>query len=110
MDTLECALHYAEVGLLTFPIHGILDGTCTCGRLRCPHPGKHPRTKRGVRDATGRSDQIRNWIWQSSNIGIACGNDLVVLDIDPRSGGMESLGRLQERYGPEPFITVTSQT
>jgi len=42
-----------------------------------------------VKDATTDQEQVRRW-WRSfprSNIGLAMGNGLMVIDIDPRHGG-----------------------
>jgi putative DNA primase/helicase len=67
--------------------------------------GKHPRTRNGLLDATTDSETIRQWFarWPEANIGIACGpSGLVVLDIDPRHGGDESLRNLEDQYGHLP--------
>lgn len=60
---------------------------------------------RGYLDATTDPDQIRAW-WTrfpDANIGIACGaSGLVVLDVDPRNGGEETLARLVAKHGPLP--------
>lgn len=51
--------------------------------------GKHPRTLHGFEAATTDEDQIRRWwgMWPDSNVAIATGHGLIVLDIDPRNGG-----------------------
>lgn len=91
---LDSALKYAEFfNWKVFPLHTIVDGRCTCGRSNCTSPGKHPRTENGVKDATTDAETIKGWWskWPDSNIGIATGNGLVVLDVDPRHGGDESI-------------------
>jgi hypothetical protein len=35
-----------------FPVHSIHNGVCTCSHADCGSPGKHPRTPRGLTDAT----------------------------------------------------------
>lgn len=49
----------------------------------------------GVHDATSNPDQIRTWgrICPNGNIGVACGeaSGIIVLDVDPRHGGMPRL-------------------
>jgi len=68
-----------------FPVHGIDDqGRCTCQKAGCTTPGKHPRTRRGFKDATTDAATIRAWWrkWRSANIGIRTGGDIVVLDVD----------------------------
>jgi predicted P-loop ATPase len=101
----RAALHYAtQFGWRVFPLHSVDDGRCSCGRADCHGAGKHPRTPRGCTDATTDATQIRAWWaqWPDANIGVATGGGLVVLDIDPRSGGDESLVELRRRLGAVP--------
>jgi hypothetical protein len=105
------ALDLAGRGLAVLPVYGIVNGRCGCGDPKCSSPGKHPRTKHGHRDATVDADQIRMW-WRAcpiANVGVRTGNGLLVLDIDPRNGGVESLAALQKEHGAIP-LTVTVRT
>ncbi len=72
---LSTALRYASGGLAVIPLHGTKDGTCTCQCDNCCIPGRHPRTKHGVRDATTDPRLIRQmWKkWPNAKIGIALG-------------------------------------
>ena len=107
---LECA----ALGLHVVPMHTIEDGHCSCvATSACPRLGKHPITRHGVNDATADGEQIDRW-WTElpdANIGIAAGQEsgILVLDIDPRNGGTETLQRLEKELGPLP-PTVTSNT
>jgi hypothetical protein len=51
-------------------------------------------------------DEIGRWFrsWPDANIGIVTGllSGLVVLDIDPRHGGTDSLSRIEGEHGPLP--------
>lgn len=47
----SAALRYAARGWAVFPLHGFRDGRCTCGQAACEHPGKHPRTSHGCKNA-----------------------------------------------------------
>jgi len=101
----KAAIAYAQkFGWHVFPVHTIRDGKCSCGKADCGSPGKHPLTRNGVKDATTDPDQIRMWWkeWPDANVGIAGGNGLVILDIDPRHGGDESLDELITEHGPLP--------
>src|SRR5262249_25320402 len=104
---LGAALRYAGRGWPVFPVHIAVKGGCSCHNSACPHPGKHPRTAHGFHDATMNVDTVRAW-WEfdfpRSNVGIRTGQEsrLVVLDVDPRHGGDESLRQLEEQYGPLP--------
>jgi putative DNA primase/helicase len=107
-------LQYASLGLPVIPIHGISGGRCTCQAGQdCPRPGKHPHTAHGVHDATTDPDQIKSWWekWPDANIGIetGVGSGIVVLDVDPRHGGRETLEELEKRLGQLPD-TVTAWT
>ena len=108
------ALRYARRGLLVVPMHTIKDGKCSCPKgYGCERAGKHPMTSHGVNDATTDHEQIDKW-WTEhpdANIGIAAGrgSGILVLDIDPRNGGTETLQRLEKELGPLPE-TVTSNT
>ena len=86
----DAALAYAERGWQVFPLHGVRDGSCSCGNPDCPprSRGKHPRTQHGVKDATDDVEQVEQWWsrWPDANIGIATGESsgFWVLDIDVR--------------------------
>ncbi|WBO58048.1 bifunctional DNA primase/polymerase [Acidocella sp. MX-AZ03] len=101
------ALEYAALGWPVIPLHSVAGGNCTCEkRAACPTPGKHPRTKNGVKDASSDSAVIARWFgrWPDANVGIATGvlSGLMVLDIDPRHGGGESLEELCKRHTALP--------
>ena len=101
---LEFALRAAERGWPVIPLHWVKNGKCSCGAQDCPNTGKHPLTEHGVNDATTDEKKIREW-WRENpkaNIGIAMGNDIFVLDVDPRHGGDGSLQQMQEEYGALP--------
>lgn len=58
----------------------------------------------GKDDATTDPEQIERW-WQrqpNSNIGIATGHGFVVLDVDPRHDGDDTLAELESEYGRLP--------
>lgn len=54
--------------------------------------------------------QIPSWLERGGNIGVLLGDDDIVLDVDPRNGGLESLERLQRDLGIDlsSFPTVLS--
>jgi hypothetical protein len=104
---LKIALLYAKQGWLVFPLFRPIEGRCPCRNPECANIGKHPSTKRGFLDATTDENQIREW-WEFAytiaNIGIRTGQEsgLVVLDVDPRHGGDETLRQLEAQHGPLP--------
>src|SRR5262245_17069661 len=88
---LTTALSYAARGWPVLACHSVQDGRCSCGNTACEHAGKHPRTAHGVKDATTDPATITAWWqqWPDANVAIATGavSGLVIIDVDPRSGG-----------------------
>ncbi len=99
---LIAALDYARRGWPVIPLHTLTADGCSCHH-ECSSVGKHPRTKHGLKDATTDKESIRSWWdeWPDANVGIVAGAEsgLVVLDVDPRHGGDESLRRLERVLG-----------
>ena len=91
-DLLAHALDYAATGWHVFPCHTPIerDGTtiCSCSKgAACPEKtqGKHPRTIKGLTDATRDPEQIRKWwtMWPTANIGgIPASANLIAFDLD----------------------------
>lgn len=81
---LVCALRMASAGWGVIPLHTPIDGACDCHRPGCSSPGKHPRTKNGLSDATTDPDQIRRWwgTWTAANVGAVVPDGFIVVDVD----------------------------
>lgn len=113
---LTYARGYAAWGWPVLPLHGIVEGRCTCGQ-DCGSPGKHPiaaAAPHGLKDATVLQARVEEW-WSRypySNVGIRTGaaSGLLALDIDPRHGGWESLSRMEQEHGKLPSPTPTVHT
>jgi putative DNA primase/helicase len=85
------ALRYARLGLRVFPLW--------------PR-SKHPRRTPGYRAATRDAARITAW-WAENpryNIGLATGDGLIVLDIDPAHGGMRWWDAHRAQAPPTPTI------
>jgi hypothetical protein len=93
----EAALHYAAQGWPVLPL---------AIRGKVPKiPGGH-----GFQDATLDLDQIRGWWrrWPRANVGIwPGGGGMVVIDVDPDRGGLDTMLALDEAHDPE-FIPITA--
>ncbi|MHB8419130.1 MAG: bifunctional DNA primase/polymerase [Myxococcales bacterium] len=69
--------------------------------------GKLPLTAHGCRDATSDAAAVRAWWqrWPGANVGLATGGGLLVVDVDPRHGGAESLAGLPELPATRESLT-----
>lgn len=112
---LDWALEYARRGWQIFPLHTVRDGKCSCGNESCTDAGKHPRGRRGLKEATNDEAQIRAWFdWNAppSNIGLATGKNsgITVIDIDIGEGkkGAESWAELTKEEGEPLTLTATT--
>ena len=115
-DLVQAALGYAALGWPIIPIHTVRDNACSCGKPDCPSPGKHPRTRHGLKDATTDPLVIEQYWkrWPVANIGVRTGQSppgagILTLDIDPRHGGDKSLDQLIQEHG-EPPKTIEAIT
>ena len=94
------AVDYARRGYWVFPVEP--RGKKPLGRL-VPH---------GLNQASNDPEVVAAW-WRAApnaNIGISCGpSKLVVIDVDPRHGGDESIRDLMAKY-PELDDTLTGET
>lgn len=107
-DMLAAALDYAAQGWHVFPCHTpfVRDGVtmCSCSKgADCPEKtqGKHPRTIKGLSDATRDPALIATWwgMWPTANIGaIPATANLIAFDLDTDSAmaTAQSLGLFAE--------------
>ena len=82
-------------------------------RPECSSPGKHPRTRQGLKDASTNEAIVAGWWeqWPDANVGVRTGSasGLLVLDVDADSNGEQTLARLEQTHGSLPD-TVTALT
>ena len=74
---------------------------------------KTPATVDGFKSATTDPDKLKGWFGSGTphNIGLKCGNGLVVIDIDVKAGidGKATLQALELQYGQlPPTLTVST--
>ena len=94
LDLLAAALSYSRLTWAVLPVQP--KGKAPLGKL-VPH---------GLLNASTDPDILQQW-WADepqANIGIRTGtiSGLLVLDIDPRNGGDQSLARWEQQYGTLP--------
>ena len=94
---LDSALELAARGFPVFPLQP---------RSKEPYPGS-----RGLGDATLDAAQIRDWWTRApeSNVGLRPPPGVLVVDPDPRNGGLASLAKL-EAEGRSLPETLTART
>ena len=117
-DSIEKPLkRYAKIGWsilpLHYPIHRGKKTKCSCKKADCSSVGKHPLTKNGLKDASTDGKQIQQWAeeYPDANIGVKTGKEsgIIVVDIDVKHNGFESLDELQEEFGQIPD-TIEQET
>jgi hypothetical protein len=85
---LAAALIYASLGIPVLPLHTPTPGGCSCRRPGCDRPGKHPRLRHGLTDASSDLRQVDLWWqrWPEANIGLRTGIVMDVVDVDSDEG------------------------
>ena len=113
VSPVQWAHRYANLGWLVFPVHSAEPGRCSCGNPACHSPGKHPRSKEGLKDGTTEHGRIDEWWarWPEANIGIVTGarSGIVVIDVDVGKDGEATLSALEASNGQLP-TTLTAAT
>jgi hypothetical protein len=105
----DAELYARDHAWRVFPVHsptGLNDSpitlSCSCGKGDCHDPGKHPRVSAWQKCATLKPERIEQWWerWPEANIGIATGDELLVVDVDhrERKDGFAALDELTHRY------------
>jgi hypothetical protein len=119
-SVLTTGLAFARHDHAVFPVNSPVERNgknfCSCGsdgRGRpCTSPAKHPYGKlapNGLLSATTESGIIKHWFGYTApdaNLGVRT-DKLVVVDVDPRHGGDESLAALEREHGEFPLTWRT---
>src|SRR5262249_41734555 len=120
-SALLTALAFANRGLASFPLWWpVTDNgktACACGEACGKQAAKHPvasvtrgnrsifLARHGCLSATTNTGVLKHWfgyLVPEANLGIHC-DGLIVVDIDPRDGGDESLRVLERVHGEMPL-------
>lgn len=114
VNMLDAALDLLRLGFRILPLHSpdpAHSSGCSCHKAECgKSAAKHPRINQWQHDASTDPVVIQRWwrTWPDANIGVATGGGLVVLDVDPRNDGDDSLEELENEHGE--IVTLTSRT
>ena len=81
--------HFKDHAIRLLRVFGVSDGKCLCAKSNCFAQGKHPapfvgQQNHGVKNAR-REYSDDDFV--GYNVGVACGDGLLVVDIDPRNNG-----------------------
>ena len=105
---LTAALVYARHGIPVLPVHTPdPSGGCSCDRgVRCDRPGKHPRLRHGLTEATTDPRLIEIWWsrWPAANVGLRTGVVMDVADIDSAEGRHGLIHLLGGELPPGPRV------
>lgn len=113
--TIATLHQYIDAGFAIVPLYGVKDGACTCpaGKDCKRSKGKHPNARlapNGLKNASRDKTVVTSWAhrYPHSNWGVRTGEPLaeggfaVVIDVDPRNGGDESLAEIVGLRGQLP--------
>ena len=92
---------YVGAGFRVFGLYGATNGKCDCGDLECKALYKHPRVSNWQFTPDWTDDQLELMEMTgqfSTGFGVLC-EDWLVVDVDPRGGGDESLIELNKAVG-----------
>jgi Bifunctional DNA primase/polymerase, N-terminal len=112
----EAALAYAAAGYEVFPLRGKLPvGNCPGCEPRSPRYLPHQAADcghelcHGLYAATCDPGRVGRWWarWPRANIGARVPASLLVVDVDPRHGGLARLAELEADHGPLPATRVS---
>ncbi|GLW30701.1 bifunctional DNA primase/polymerase [Actinoplanes regularis] len=110
--SLTAALAYARHGIPVLPVHTPdRDGVCSCSRRdHCDSPGKHPRLRHGVNEASTDPRQIELWwtYWPRANLGLRTGVVMDVADVDSAEGWHGLRHLLDDEVPPGPQVRTGS--
>lgn len=112
---LAAARSYQARGWRPIAIHRVKNGCCSCSKgFRCPSAGKHPVLNEWQSAGQFTDAELQHFFGGDMpyNIGIATGpeSNLLVLDVDPKDGGKETLAALRAEYGNDWLKTQTHET
>lgn len=109
MSLYETALEYQSAGLKLIRLNRILQGKCECeihradddNRGPCQAVGKHPSVTKWQLANQPEPAVIEAWIrhYGTEGMGWSLDEQHIIIDVDPRNGGMESLAKLEADIG-----------
>lgn len=118
MSLFENAIDYKDAGLRLIRLRKIINGRCQCEYEReqddprgpCPAIGKHPSVNKWQLNNSIDYATLGYWAkhYETTGIGWALDHQHIILDVDPRNGGNESLEKLEEDIGIKMLDVCTA--
>ena len=98
-DLYPIATDYLDAHMRLIPLYPLIHGKCGCPDPECTSAAKHPlrsnwQHQRLVDTAT--LYEVWHEVYGCNGLGWALDQDHIVIDVDPRNGGNESLEKLQK--------------
>lgn len=97
-------VQHVEAGHAIIGLWPMVDGKCSCSLPVCAAPGKHPRDS-SWQDAQQlepeQAEEALETGLYAHGYGVLLGDELLVVDVDARSGGLDSLAKLSDALGIE---------
>lgn len=87
---------YRDAGYHIFPIHGVTNNKCDCGDTECKALYKHPSLSAWQHTPIWSDEQWDVMLelgQMKTGFGVLV-NNILVIDVDARNGGVESYGKL----------------
>lgn len=110
---IDHAIQLLGYGFSMIPVHKPVGKGCSCKNIHCQSTGKHPVPTKWQEITSKDPTSIKAWwrAFKDPNAGVVTGkvSGVVILDIDPRHGGMDTLDDLQVKHGKLPN-TATVET
>lgn len=97
---------FVEAHFRLIALNAIIDGRkCDCQDPDCPAVGKHPKKKSWQTQEHVGEETLKIWNenYHCNGLGWALDEDHIVIDVDSRSGGLESLDKLQHDLAIDLF-------
>lgn len=108
---LGAALAYAASGLPVVPLFEPDGrGGCSCGNPQCRRPGKHPRNRNGLTEASTDPGTVTAWWqrWPGASVGGLTGVVFDVCDVDGPEGAAAVASLLGACHGVAPLVRTGS--
>lgn len=116
-ELFQIVQEFVDAGLRITPLHRIIQSRCGCETenpfwdgIPCVSVGKHPVKTAWQRQVVVEESGLSVWasIYAENGMGWVLDDQHIVIDVDSRSGGLQSLEKLQEDIGIDMFASCSA--